>query len=334
MPLEELSNMNKQNDTARFPAKIWKKLSSKPELLALTGFVVLFIVMIFVSDRFLSVKNLSNVGRQVSINAIIAVGMTMVIFTGGIDLSVGAVMALAGTFTAGAMLAGMHPWIAVSLGLLTGILAGTINGLLVAYGKMPAFIVTLAMMEVPRGIGLLYTNGYPQSGLPEKFAFIGRGSTMGMQNPILIMIIVYIIAYLALNKRAFGRYVYAIGGNEEAVRLSGIKVKIYKMAVYVVSGFTAALSGVVMTSRLMSGQPNGGIGFELDAIAAVILGGTDIAGGRGSIIGTLIGALTLGVLNNGLNLLGVSPYMQKVFKGLIIVLAIYLSSSRERRKSN
>ena len=308
-------------------------ISSRPEILSFLGFIVLCILMTAISDRFFTINNLTNVARQVSINAIIAAGMTFVILTGGIDLSVGAVMALSGTFLAGALLAGWSPLLAIAVGLGVGLVAGAVSGFLVSYARMPAFIVTLAMMEIPRGIALLYTNGYPMSGLPKSFAILGRGSVMGIQTPILIMFLVYIVVYIILNHMPFGRYVYAIGGNEEAVRLSGIKVEKFKMMVYVISGITTAISGIVLSSRLMSGQPNAGMGFELDAIAAVILGGTDIAGGKGHIIGTLVGALILGVLNNGLNLMGVSPYTQKVLKGAIIILAVYISSSKQKKSA-
>ena len=308
-------------------------ISSRPEILSFIGLIVLCILMALISDNFFSMDNITNIARQVSINAIIASGLTFVILTGGIDLSVGAVMALSGTFLAGALIAGWNPILSIFVGLGVGALAGFINGFLVSYARMPAFIVTLAMMEIPRGIALLYTGGYPMSGLPKSFSIIGRGSVIGIQTPILIMFIVYILVYILLNHIPFGRYVYAIGGNEEAVRLSGIKVEKFKMLVYVISGLTASISGVVLTSRLMSGQPNSGVGFELDAIAAVILGGTDIAGGKGHIIGTLVGAMILGVLNNGLNLMGVSPYTQKVLKGAIIILAIYISSSRQKNSN-
>jgi ribose transport system permease protein len=213
--------------------------------------------------------------------------------------------------------------------LALGAIFGLINGVLISYAKMPPIIVTLAMMEIPRGLALLYTGGYPLSGISQNFAFIGRGYFLGIPMPVIIMIFIYLIAYVLLNYLPFGRYIYAIGGNEEAVSLSGIKVKKFKTIAYVISGITAALSGIVITSRLMSGQPMAGDGFELDAIASVVLGGTDINGGRGSIVGTFVGALIMGVLSNGLNLLGVSPYVQRVFKGLIILFAIYFSSKKE-----
>ncbi|WP_447886631.1 ABC transporter permease [Serratia fonticola] len=310
--------------------KRWEKLLHHPAMLPFIGFAILFLLMSGLNDSFLTVNNLTNVARQVSINAIIAVGMTCAILTGGIDLSVGPVMALSGSIAAGLMLGGIPIPLAMVAALAIGALFGLANGACIAYLRMPPIIVTLASMGIARGLALLYTGGYPISGLPDMFSFFGRGSVLGIQVPVLIMIGVYILAYLMLNHLPFGRYVYAIGGNEEAARLSGIRVPRYKVLVYVVSGTTAALAGLVLTSRLMSGQPNAGEGFELDAIAAVVLGGAAISGGRGAIIGTLVGAMMLGVLNNGLNLMSVSPYIQNVVKGGIILAAIYLSSSRRK----
>lgn len=303
-----------------------------PVIYSVIGLIVLCVTMIFASSEFLTAANLSNILRQVSINAIIATGMTIVILTGGIDLSVGAVMALSMTTAAGAMVQGVPPALAIPMALGVGALCGAINGALVSYVRLPAIIVTLAMMEIPRGIALLYTGGYPLSGLPESFAFWGRGEILGIQTPIIIMLAVFAVAYVLLNQLPIGRYFYGIGGNEEAVRLSGVRVQRIKFFGYVLCGLTAAISGVVLSSRLMSGQPNAGTGFELDAIAAVVLGGTAISGGRGHIFGTLVGALTLGVLNNGLNLMEVSPYMQKVLKGAIILLAIYAGTSKRSER--
>ncbi|SEQ74579.1 ribose transport system permease protein [Faunimonas pinastri] len=300
-----------------------------PIFFPLIGLVAVIVIMIFASGSFFSVANLTNVMRQVSINAIVAVGMTFVILTGGIDLSVGAVMALAGTIAAGMMVHGFEPVLALVVGLGVGFGFGLFNGLLVAYARMPPIIVTLATMGVARGLALMYSGGYPISGLPKWMRFFGNGAVWGVQTPIIITLVVYLVAWVVLERAPFGRYVYAIGGNETATRLSGIKVGRAKLIVYAVSGLTAAIAAIVLTSRLMSGQPNAGIGFELDAIAAVVLGGTAIAGGRGSVIGTLIGALLLGVLNNGLNMMGLDPYVQNVIKGGIILLAIFIG--RERR---
>lgn len=306
-------------------------LEEHPAIFSLAGLLALGAAMTFVSDRFLTWENLGNIGRQVSINAIIATGMTLVIITGGIDLSVGAVMTLAMTFGAGAMLAGVAVPLAIALALLTGIACGAANGALIAYARLPAIIVTLATMEIPRGIALLYTGGYPLANLPAAFGPLGRGEILGVHVPTLIMLVVVLAGHAFLTRFVAGRAFYALGGNEEAARLSGLPVNRYKLLAYTLSGFTAALAGVVLASRLMSGQPNAGIGFELDAIAAVVLGGTSITGGRGSIIGTLIGAVTLGLLNNGLNLMSVSPYTQKILKGAIILLAIYAGSFKRER---
>jgi ribose transport system permease protein len=314
------------------PASRWRAwLEEYPVLFSLAGLLALAIAMTLVSDRFLAWENLANIGRQVSINAIIATGMTLVIITGGIDLSVGAVMTLAMTFGAGAMLSGVPVPLAVALALFTGVACGAVNGVLIAYARLPAIIVTLAMMEIPRGIALLYTGGYPLSNLPDSFGPLGRGEIFGVHVPTLVMLAVVVTGHLFLTRFVAGRGFYVLGGNEEAARLSGLPVNRYKMLAYALSGFTAALAGVVLASRLMSGQPNAGIGFELDAIAAVVLGGTSIAGGRGSIVGTLIGAVTLGVLNNGLNLMSVSPYTQKILKGAVILVAIYLGSLKRER---
>ncbi|MNQ85720.1 Ribose transport system permease protein RbsC [compost metagenome] len=309
----------------------FKRLVRSPAFYPLVGLIVVTFCMIFASDKFLTSSNLENIARQVSINAIIAVGMTCVILTGGIDLSVGPVMALSGTLTAAMLVAGVPGPIAVGAGLLLGAAFGVGNGLFVAYLKMPPIIVTLATMGIARGLGLMYTNGYPISGLPEWFSVFGRGDLLGIQYPIVIMILVYIAAFILLQHTAVGRYIYAIGGNEEAVRLSGVRAPRYKLLVYGLSGLTAAIAGLVLTSRLMSGQPNAGVSFELDAIAAVVLGGAAIAGGRGAILGTLVGAMLLGVLNNGLNLMSVSPYVQSVIKGAIILLAIFVSRKHHSR---
>ncbi len=315
--------------TAFKQQNLLRVLRQSPIFYPLIGLLAVSIIMVFASDSFLSVANITNIMRQVSIIAIIAAGMTFVILTGGIDLSVGAVMALAGTIAAGLMVAGLNASLALLAGIGVGIGIGVFNGGLVAFAGMPSIIVTLATMGIARGFGLMYSGGYPISGLPSWIKFFGGGTVLGVQMPILIMLVVYVLAWVLLERTPFGRHVYAIGGNETATRLSGVRVSRTKLFVYVLSGFTASIAAIVLTSRLMSGQPNAGTGFELDAIAAVVLGGTSIAGGRGSVIGTLIGALLLGVLNNGLNMMGVDPYVQNVIKGGIILLAIYIG--RERR---
>jgi ribose transport system permease protein len=209
-------------------------------------------------------------------------------------------------------------------GLFIGLGIGIFNGALVAWGKMPAIIVTLATMGMARGLGLIYSGGYPVSGIPSWISWFGVGRIGVVPVPVVIMVVIYAIAWVLLQRTAFGRHVYALGGNELAARLSGVKTQRVKLAVYGISGVTAAFAALILTGRLMSGQPNAGVGFELDAIAAVVLGGTAIAGGRGLILGTLIGAVLLGILNNGLNLMGINPYLQDVIKGGIILLAIYI----------
>ena len=296
-----------------------------PLVLPLAGLIAVSILMGFASDNFFTVSNILNVLRQVSIVGILAVGMTFVILTGGIDLSVGAVMALAGTLGAGIMVnMGLHGGLGLAGALLVGLAFGLFNGALVAWGKMPAIIVTLASMGIARGLGLIYSGGYPISGLPSWISWFGIGRLWNIPVPVILMFVVYAVAWLILQRTAFGRQVYAIGGNETAAKLSGVKTAYVKLAVYAIAGVTSALAAIVLTGRLMSGQPNAGVGFELDAIAAVVLGGTAISGGRGLILGTLIGAVLLGILNNGLNLVGINPYLQDVIKGFIILLAIYI----------
>ena len=330
---QQATNMNsKVGVSSTAPANWLTRMKRSTYFFPLAGLVAVCLVMIVTTDNFFSADNFLNIARQVSINAIIAIGMTCAILSGGIDLSVGAVMALSGTLMAGSMIAGVPPYAAILIGLGVGLAFGLFNGFFVAYAGMPPIIVTLATMGIARGIGLIYTGGYPIDGLPEAFAFFGRGTVLGIQTPVVIMVIAFILAYLLLDKTPIGRYIYAIGGNEEATRLSGVRVARYKLFIYALSGFTCALAGLVLSSRLMSGQPNSGVGFEMDAIAAVVMGGTSIAGGRGSIIGTFIGALMLGVLNNGLNMMGVSPYVQNIIKGLIILFAIYISRERIKRR--
>lgn len=293
--------------------------------------MLLCIVLSMTTDRFLDWENIRNIGRQVSINAILATGMTFVIVIGGIDLSVGSVMALSMTVAAGAMLSGVPVPLAAAAALLVGAMFGVFNGMLIAVARLPAIIVTLATMEIPRGLALLSTGGYPQTGLPQTFSSLGRGSIAGLQIPTLVMLLVVAGGFLLLRHHVAGRYFYAIGGNATAARFSGVPVARYQILAYTLSGLTAAIAGLVLGSRLMSGQPNAGIGYELDAIAAVVLGGASITGGSGSVAGTLIGALTLGVLNNGLNLMDVSPYLQKVLKGAILLAAIPLGMNRRNR---
>ena len=242
----ETNKTNETKNLGSFASKI-KNIELKKEMVTFIGFLGLCLLMTISSEKFLEPDNLVNIVRQVSINGILAVGMTFVILTSGIDLSVGAVMALSSTIMAGAMIHfGIPFYVAVIIGILIGALCGLINGTLVAYAKIPAIIVTLAMMEIPRGLALIYTGGYPLSGLPAEFSFIGRGYLFKIiPMPVVIMLVIYGVAYMILNHLPMGRYIYAIGGNEEAVRLSGIKVKKYKIFAYLTSGLTAAIAGMV-----------------------------------------------------------------------------------------
>lgn len=292
------------------------------------GFLVLALALSLLSDRFLTVGNLLNVARQISINAIIAAGMTAVILTGGIDLSVGSILALAGAMTASAVAAGQPTPVAVAVGLAVGVAAGLVNGLLVTRGRIPAFIATLGTMTALRGLTLTYTQGRPITGLTDSFRAIGGGYILGLPVPMLIMALIFGAAWLFLSYTRPGRYVYALGSNREAVRTAGVPTAPYETLVYVLSGLTAGLAGVILTARLNSAQPTAGLGFELDAIAAVVLGGTSLSGGSGGVVGTLVGALIIGVLDNGLNLLNVSSFYQQVVKGLVILLAVLLDRAK------
>jgi ribose transport system permease protein len=305
-------------------------LFKKYHLGPLIGFICLFIVMSIATNRFLTFGNLSNIALQTSINALLAIGMTFVILTSGIDLSVGAILALSGAVSAGLMTHGFTPFTASIIGLLVGIIAGFFNGLLVGYGKLAAFIVTLGTMTLFRGFTEIYTHGTPIFNLPESFMTLGTGTIAGLPNPVWIMILAIIVGWIFLNRMTTGRRIYAVGGNEDAAFLAGVPVKRYLVSVYVISGFLAALAGIILTSRLGSAEPTAGSGYELDAITAVVLGGTSLFGGEGTLVGTIIGAFILGVINNGLNLLNVNAFYQDAVKGVIILIAIML----DRRKGS
>lgn len=321
-------------------------------LLKARTFIALLLVIAFFSvmvPNFLTASNLLIMTQHVAITGLLAIGMTLVILTGGIDLSVGAVAGICG-MVAGALLTnGLPLWNGDILFFnvpevilcvaIFGVLVGLVNGAVITRFGVAPFICTLGMMYVARGSALLFNDGstYPNLNGMEAlgntgFATLGSGTLLGVYLPIWLMIGFLVLGYWLTTKTPLGRYIYAIGGNEEATRLSGVRVARYKLFIYALSGLTCAISGLVLSSRLMSGQPNSGVGFEMDAIAAVVMGGTSIAGGKGSIIGTFIGALMLGVLNNGLNMMGVSPYVQNIIKGLIILFAIYISRERKKRR--
>nr|WP_279626242.1 ribose ABC transporter permease [Halomonas aestuarii] len=297
---------------------------------AFLALVLLVAVSAAMSDNFLTPDNLLNVLRQTSINAIIAMGVTFVILTAGIDLSVGAVLALTGAFAASMTASGLAPWLSVPGALVAGAALGMVSGMFVAFGRIQAFVVTLVAMTVVRGAALVYTDGRPISigggDVADTFWQLGGGYWMGIPIPIYLMFFVFVLCWSVLHHTRFGRHVYAVGGNEQVARLSGINVNRIKVSVYAIAGACAALAGVVLTARLGSAQPNAGMTYELDAIAAVVIGGTSLMGGRGRIFGTLVGALVIGVLNNALNILGVSSYFQMIAKGAVILLAVLIDS--------
>lgn len=300
------------------------------EMGPLIGLVLLFIVIAALNDRFISPSNLSNLLRQVSINALISFGMTFVILTGGIDLSVGSILALSSALLASMITSGMNPEMAVIVAAVIGLGLGAVNGIIVAYGKVAPFIATLATMTIYRGATLVYTNGNPISGLSEDpiFMGLGQGDIAGVPVPAILMLIAFLVLLFILNKTPLGRQTYAVGGNEKVSFIAGIKINRVKIVSYAITGLLCALAGAVLTSRLNSAQPTAGMGYELDAIAAVVLGGTSLSGGKGRITGTLIGALIIGTLNNGLNILNVSSFYQQVVKGIVILLAVLMDRKK------
>ena len=328
MSNEKAKPIPKTNNLHRFNLAKW--LFAQKALIAL---FVLIIVVTFLNENFFTANNLLNILRQTSVNAIIAVGMTLVILTAGIDLSVGSILALCGAFAATMVAAELPLFVTVVVTLVAGTAMGALSGTLIAKGKVQAFIATLVAMTALRGVTMVFTDGRPISAgftdTADTFAFIGTGYLFGIPFPIWLMVFTFTGAWYLLHHTRLGRYIYAVGGNEEATRLSGINVDRVKMAVYGLSGMMSAIAGLIVTSRLSSAQPTAGATYELDAIAAVVVGGTSLAGGRGWIIGTLIGALIIGFLNNALNLLDVSSYYQMIAKAAVILLAVLAD-----RKSN
>ena len=309
----------------------------------LAALLLMMIVMAFLSDKFATSDNLFNILRQVSVNLCISVGMTMIILTGGIDLSVGSILALSGAVAAGLMkngisMEGADTFIGftflgcVLAALIVGGALGFFNGVMVTKFKVPPFVATLAMLTIARGLTMLYTNGYPITGLGDEFAYLGTSWFWGMPVPVWVALIIIVIFVFFMRKSKTGRYIYAIGGNEKATLLSGININKVKIAVYTLTGILCAVAGLLVTARLDSAQPNAGTGYELDSIAAVVIGGTSLSGGKGTITGTVIGALIIGVLNNGLVLLNVSPFWQQVIKGFVILLAVILDRMNEKKK--
>lgn len=289
------------------------------------AFILLTGILAVISPPFMAPSNVINILRQISVNGIIAVGMTLVIITAGIDLSVGSLVALSAVVASSFAHAGDYPLgVPLALGLFTGLACGTVNGVLIAKKRLAPFIVTLGMMTAARGLALVYTNGRPIINLSDSYDRIGGGSFLGIPVPVVIFLLVVVSGAFILHYTRFGRYIYAIGGNELAAKVSGINTERVIIAVYALTGALAGLAGIVLSSRVMSASPAIGQGYELDAIAAVVIGGTSLSGGVGTIAGTIAGALIIGVMNNGLDMMNVSSYWQQIVKGVIIVLAVVL----------
>lgn len=301
------------------------------------AFLLLAFILSVSNQYFLTPGNISNVLLQTSINGILAIGMTFVILTRGIDLSVGSVVALAGivsasfattSATAGIVGAPYSPFVALPIGLLVGIACGAIVGVIVSRFSVPAFVATLGMLSAARGMTLIYGGGKPVPALTPDFRWIGTGSVFGVPMPVVLFALVFLVSWYVLNRTRFGRYIYAVGGNPHAANTSGINVSRLRFSVYVISGGLSGLAGMILSARTGSALPQAGIAYELDAIAAVVIGGTSLSGGVGRITGTLIGALIIGVMNNGLDLMGIQSYYQQVLKGALIVGAVMLDQKR------
>ncbi len=292
----------------------------------LIAFLMLVFVAAFLSPVFLRPTNILNVLRQISITGIIALGMTFVIITAGIDLSVGSIVGLVVVFVASFQRFGIMALIVVGLGI--GTAAGLTNGLGISLGGIPPLIMTLAMMYVGRGLAFMYTGGLPIYGIHPEFIEFGNGFTLGVPNSVLYFAALIGLSVILLNFTAFGRYVLAVGSNEEAARLAGVRVRRIKILVYSLSGALAGVAGLIYTGQLGEGLPQAGLGYELSAIAAVVIGGTSLFGGQGSIIGTFLGAAIVGIANNLLNLIGVDPLVQDFMKGLIILVAVLINRRR------
>jgi len=306
----------------------------------LIALVLACVVLALINENFLSARNILNVLRQTSINGVLAIGMTFVILTRGIDLSVGSVVALTGvvaasfatTSTAGFIPGAPYPaLLALAIGVAVGMLAGSVSGLIVARFRVPAFVATLGMLSAARGLTLLYSGGRPIPALTDTFRWIGTGDVLGVPVPIFVLLAVFAGAHFVLTQTRFGRHVYAVGGNPHAAKVSGLPVTRIRFIVYVISGGLAGLAGMILAARTGSALPQAGIAYELDAIAAVVIGGTSLAGGVGRVSGTLIGALLIGVMNNGLDLMGVESYYQQVIKGFLIVAAVMLDQSKNKQ---
>ncbi len=298
-------------------------------------FLVFCLIMVFASEYFATWRNIRNILRQTSINGLLSIGMTFVILTGGIDLSVGSVLAFGGVVAASLVSKASggevySPLVAIMAAMGAGIMMGAVTGLLVAKWRVAPFVASLGMLSAARGLTYIYTDGMPIPKIEKSFLFIGKGSVLGLPMPVFIFALIVLISYIVLKKTRYGRYVYAVGGNEQSARISGINTRLIIFSVYVISGLLSAFGGAILTARTTAGLPQAGQSYELDAIAAVVIGGTSLKGGQGSLIGTVIGALIIGVVNNGLDILGVSSYYQQVVKGAIIVIAVLIDSLKKK----
>lgn len=312
---------------------------------SLFALALMITALAILSDKFLTPENSWNILRQISVNLCLSIGMTLVILSGGIDLSVGAILALAGAVAAGLLKNGITlPTMclrleftvtgAVASGLVTGAAVGWANGFAITRFKLPPFVATLGMLSIARGLTMLWTGGFPLTQLGPRFGFLGTGAWLGMPVPVWIMLTLTGVFIVVTQRTRFGRHLYAVGGNERAALLTGLRVNRIKIAVYTLAGALSGVAGLIITARLDSAQPNAGLGYELDSIAAVVIGGTSLSGGRGSITGTVLGCLIIGVLNNGLFLLNVSPFWQQVIKGLVILLAVAIDRANLRKRES
>jgi len=335
VPPDEVATATTMEGREEKVVSLWsrlKRLFSFREAGILFVLIVLCVILSIVAPRFLTLRNVTNVVRQFSVIAIMSVGMTYVIITAGIDLSVGSIIALSGCMTAWFLVEGYPIWLSVLIGLALGALTGIVNGLLIVKVRLAPFIATLGTMGIARGLVLALTMGYPIQPFPEAFEVIGRGYLGPIPIPVVIMTVVVIAGHIFLSRTTIGRYIYYVGSNPTAARLSGLNVGRILILVYTVAGLLSGLAAVVLVSRLTSAQSNMGTGWELDAIAAVVIGGTSLAGGEGSVLGSLIGAALMGVIKNALILLGVNVYWQSVVIGIVIVLAVALDAWRQSRR--
>jgi ribose/xylose/arabinose/galactoside ABC-type transport system permease subunit len=311
---------------------LYKKGTSLVQRFGLLVFIIILAVaMSIVRPVFLTSGNLINVLRQVSMNGVLAIGITFVILTGGIDLSVGAVVAVTSVIVGRIMEQGGDMWTAIFFGMAAALLFGLFNGFLIAIGGLPPFIATLASMGIARGFAMVYSNGRPYLIQVEKFLEIGKGSSLGVPNPIWILLVVCILAYIMLNFTVFGRHVYAFGGNKQAAKLAGVRTKLVEIAVYTISGVLSGVCAIILSARITSGQPTAGQSYEMDAIAATVIGGTSLIGGSGTIGGTIMGFIIIGIMINSLTLLGVSSFYQQIVKGFVIIAAVMLDMQMKQR---